>query len=621
MSRLQLDAPLTLSLAVAIGLACLLLARALRVPGIVILLVVGAIVGPDGVGLIDPGVLGPHLSSLAGAAVAIILFEGGLNLQFRALWRYQMVIRRLVTTGAVFTCLGATLLARFFLAWDWNFCILFGTLVIVTGPTVVSPLLKRIRVRRDLQTILLAESVLIDPIGALIAVIAFDVVINASANGAAIGLVDLAIRLGFGFAIGASGGLLLSWVLRRPHLVPDDYVNIVTLGVVLLLFQGSNVFFHESGIMAVTVAGIVVGNAKLPTRRTMLEFKEQLSHLLIGLLFILLTASIRLSDVVALGWHGIMTVLGIMFVVRPIVVLWSSRGSKLSWRSKAFMSWLAPRGIVAAAVASIFAARLAAIGIEGGGKLQAMVFLVIASTVLTQGLTADFLAGILKVRLPRDHGYVLIGASAFARTIGRLLSDSEAEITVIDKNAQECAAAERDGFVVVFGNAMESKTMRRARVGMRKAVIALTENAAVNLESLRKAHHISRTTTLLLAQRSGDVDEHTLRDISAEQAFGGCIDIDYWNRLLESGKAEGVSLSFVATSEPSPESKLPWQEFPSEIVPLVFKSDGLTQPFSALAFAKAKPTEVTFLVRTPMRTDLTPALTTCGFSATVGAST
>jgi hypothetical protein len=395
----------------------------------------------------------------------------------------------------------------------------------------------------------------------------------------------------------------LVWVLRRPHIVPDEYANILTLAAALVIFQASNAVFHESGIMTVTIAGVVVGNGRLPTRHKMLEFKEQLTLLLIGLLFVVLTASIRLQDIKDLGWRGIFAVLAVMLIVRPIVIMWSARGTKLGKRERLFMSWLAPRGIVAAAVASLFATRLAESGFSGGNQLRALVFLVIATTVIIQGLTADAVAGLLGVRRPRNNGYVILGAHRLARALAHKLMEGDQDVVLLDRDDQKCREAEREGLRIITGNIMESSVLKRAMVDTRRGVVGLVNNVGVNIEALRKVREISKAPRLYLTQKIRDVSPDTLRSIMAVESFGQPVDAMYWSHLLDRGQAELMVLVPKAGSTGLPAIQKIWQEKAYAVLPLTVTRQGHIEPFAS-DIDLANCSELTLLVHSPMASDI-----------------
>lgn len=382
---------LTFGLALAAGMLTQVAARRMQVPALILLLAVGVVLGPDVTGVLQPGSLGEALDYVVGMSVAVILFEGGLNLSLGRLRREQTVVRRLVTVGALVTAAGGTLAARFVMGWDLRIALLFGSLVVVTGPTVITPLVRRVSLRRNLRTILEAEGILIDPIGAIGAVVLLEFILASYGPGAQPGVVELLglpTRLVVGGALGLAGGAAMGALMKREDLVPTGLENVTILALVLALFEISEAIRPESGIMTAAMAGIVVGNMDTHIEAELKQFKEQLTVMLIGLLFVLLAATVEVGAVAALGWQGLATIAVLMLVVRPLGVWLCTLGSDLEVRERLLLSWISPRGIVAAAVASVFAQQLP--GGEGGdgAALQALVFAVIAVTVTVQGGTA-----------------------------------------------------------------------------------------------------------------------------------------------------------------------------------------------------------------------------------------
>ena len=526
------EAAISVAIAMAAGMLSQVVARHLRLPGIVLLLAAGVLLGPDVAGVVQPSELGGGLQLIVGFAVAVILFEGGMNLRWGRLTGQATVIRRLITSGAVVTAIGGALAARYVMGWDWVIAIPFGTLVVVTGPTVVTPLLRRIRVKHRVATVLEAEGVLIDAVGAVLAVVTLQVaLIGPEAKTIADGALGILGRLGLGLALGVVAGLLMAILLRYKKVVPEGLENVFTLSMVLILFQVSNYFMAESGVMAVTAAGMVVGNMKTRVRKELLEFKEQLTVLLIGMLFVLLAADVRLSSIQALGWQGVVTVALLMFVVRPINVAVSTWGTSMPRNDRLFLCWLAPRGVVAAAVASLFAQSFAAAEIEGGEALRALVFLVIASTVLVQGLTGSVVAGWLGVRRESHKGFAILGANDLGRAIGRLLRDSGEPVMFIDSNPVVCRAAEDEGFRVVFGNVIEERTLQRAQIDDRAACIAATPNEEVNLLCARSAmQHFGIETVYVACRRDQKTVTATMiRGDEARVLFGRARDLELWS--------------------------------------------------------------------------------------------
>lgn len=534
-----MDATFVFAVALGSGVLVQALSRQLRVPGIILLLGVGVALGPDGIGWIEPSALGEGLIGIVRLSVAIILFEGGLNLDMRRLRRQGTAIRRLITLGAFITGTGGAMAARLLMDWSWTQSLLFGTLVIVTGPTVITPLLRQVRLRRKVSTVLEAEGVLIDPIGALIAVLALEIAVAPSASAFTSVPIWLAGRVAFGAAAGVAFGFLLAFLLRSPRIVPEGYENILTMGGVILLFAGCRHVLPESGILATTIAGIVVGNLHTRVGKAMSSFEEQITVILIGLLFVLLAASVRLADVRALGFSGFAVVCTLMFIIRPAGVFASSAGTDLRVRDKLFISWIAPRGIVAAALASLASSVMEAEGIPGGPALRALVFLTIAITVILQAGTARPLAKLLKLLAPPRDAVVILGAGGLGLALANELRSAGLKLVFMDANAAHCAAAAREGYRVVSGNALDERVLREARMDQASVAIGLTTNTAVNALFSREARETFGVPETYVAVDSidpGVMPERIERE-RGKVLFDGPKELGRWNLRFQYDEA------------------------------------------------------------------------------------
>lgn len=533
---------MTIAIALALGMFAQSFAYHLRLPGIVMLLLVGMLLGPDGLDLVRPEALGDGLSVIVGFAIAVILFEGGLNLEWRRLRREAAIIRRLVTVGAIVTWGGAACAAHFIMGWEWRLAILFGSLVIVTGPTVVSPLLRRIRVNRNLQTILEAEGVFIDAVGAILAVVAFEFTYGVDEPSFGSAALHVAARLATGAAVGAIGGFLALVLHRSRRAIPQGMEKVFTLTIAWATFQASNMLAPESGITAAVVAGLVVGN--IWTRDTqrlgsLRDFKEQLTVMLIGMLFILLAASVRVDEITALGVRGLLVVAALIVVVRPLQVASCTTGSGLTKREKAFLSWISPRGIVAASVATLFYERMQSSGIDGGAPVRALVFLVIACTVVLQGVSGAAIAEWLGVRRPRGRGFVILGANDLALALARDLRGAGEEVVLVDANPELCVAAERKGFRVLNGNALDDRILQQSDLDTRKGVVALLPNGGVNLLFARRAIEENRSARVYVAMHRGAITPAHVKESRARVLCGADLDVDLWaSRLRRNGASQ-----------------------------------------------------------------------------------
>ncbi len=613
------DPALTVALALAAGIVAQALARHLHIPGIVFLLGAGVVLGPDLLNAVRPDSLGQTtLQALVGFAVAVVLFEGGLNLDVGRLRREARSIRQLVTLGAGVTAVGGAAAAHWLLGWSWTLSAIFGSLVIVTGPTVVTPLLRRVRLKRSVSTVLEAEGVLIDSIGAVVAVVTLEVVLRPPDEPFSHGVLTLFLRLGVGAIAGAVVGAVIAFLLGRERVVPEGLANVFTLSTVLALFQMSNALLPETGIVAVTAAGITLGN--LPTRRIadLKDFKEQLTVLLIGMLFVLLAADVRMAQIYDLGWPGLATVAALMWIVRPVNVLVGTAGAKMPWAEKGFLAWVAPRGIVAAAVSSLFAQRLDASGMEGGTELRALVFLVIATTVLLQGPTSGFVARLLGVWRPTNFGWTVLGANHVGLALGEVLREGKEEIVFLDSNPIACAEAERRGFRVLYGNALAERMLRRAELDTRAGHVSVTPSEEVNFLIARRAREEYKVPRAWTAMSSGGnlseltrVTEGMLEKAQIRMLFGLPCHLSRWISRLER-KTARLERWHLAGDPQSTREIAPEKELEDALLLLATQRGKSVQPYGG-ADLKARDM-VVVLVADKLREEANRWLTGHGFS-------
>ena len=539
------DPAFTIALALAIGMIAQSAARHIKIPGIVILLAGGVLTGPDGLNIVRPETLGEALPIIVGFAVAIILFEGGMNLRFDRLKRQGRSIQSLISMGAVITAVGGTLSAKLFLGWDWSASILFGLLVIVTGPTVINPLLRRIKIRQSVATILEAEGILLDAIGAIIAVVALEVVISPSGFTFLASPFIILGRLFVGGLIGIIGGFIMAWLLGIRNLVPEGMENVFTLSLVFALFHISNVLSHESGIVAVTIAGMVVGNRKTMVTRELMEFKEQMTVMLIGMLFVLLAADVRMVDIQSLGLGGLYTVLTLVYIVRPLNIFLSTMKSDLKLKQKLLLAWIAPRGIVAAAVASYFAIELEKNGIDGT-QLRAMIFLLIAITVLSAGLTGGWVAQRLGLKRKSENGWIILGANAVARALAKSLQTESEEVVLIDENPSLCRMSEKEGLKIIYGNGLEENILLRAAVDLRKGAIGLSENEEVNMLFAKKVKEVGKISRIYVGLKRDDegITAEMVDEIGGRIPFARAMDLEKWSLWVREEQVEAMTLIY-----------------------------------------------------------------------------
>jgi len=415
-----------------LGFLCQWLAWRVRLPAILFLLLTGVALGPLG-GLLDPDALfGELLFPVVSLAVAVILFEGSLTLRFAEIAGLGTAVRRFVGVGVLVTWLAVTLAARWLVGLSWEIATLFGAIMVVTGPTVIMPMLRTVRPTARIAGILRWEGIVIDPIGALLAVLVFQF-IAASGPESALGETVVAFLevVAVGTVTGLAAGYALGEALRRDWF-PEYLIHFGTLGAVFAAFALADVLAAESGLLAVTVMGIWLGNREGVPVEEILAFKESLSLLLVSGLFILLAARLQVDAVLAIGPAALLVFAVVQFVARPLKVLVSTWGTDLSWRERGLLAWIAPRGIVAAAVASVFALQLERQGFAGAELLVPLTFVVIIGTVVLQSLTAGPMARVLKVQEPEPTGFLIVGANPVARAVGKALAGLDAPVLLTD---------------------------------------------------------------------------------------------------------------------------------------------------------------------------------------------
>lgn len=473
---------ITFGAAAAIGGWLMVLAHRLHVPAIPLLLLAGVGLGESGVGLLKPHALGDGLGVVVQLAVGLILFEGGLNLYPDDFRRAPGEIRSLLTRGVVITWGGATALVHLFFDLPWAMCALAGSLVIVTGPTVVAPILKRVHVRKRIASVLHWESVLIDPVGVFLALLTFEWISSGGDNA----LVEFGLRVAAGGAFGFAGGRLLQAAVLR-GLVPTAQVNVSAVAAAVGIFTASSGVVSESGLLAVTIAGYVLGRADLPSVDRLRVFKEELVDLLIGLLFLLLAAGLDVGAFIESGPALLGLVACVMLLVRPLSVLVSTWGYGLGKRERVFLSWMAPRGIVAASMASLFALELADHPVWGSHAafLETFTYAVIAGTVVVQGSTAGLVARALSVTLEKPTDWLIVGAHSVGRATARMIIERGQEVTVIDTNGSDVAASRAEGLQVIWGNALTIDTERHIDLQSVGNVLVVTPNEDLNVRIAR----------------------------------------------------------------------------------------------------------------------------------------
>ncbi|GMN10001.1 sodium:proton antiporter [Croceitalea sp. MTPC9] len=486
---------------IILGIIAQWVAWRLKLPAILPLILIGLLVGPiatlyteDGAKLIEPiwngekGLFpGEGLYYFVSLAISIILFEGGLTLKRSEIANVGPVITKLITVGSVVTFFGAGVAAHDIFGLSWQISFLFSALIIVTGPTVITPILRNIPLKKDISTVLKWEGILIDPIGALVAVLVFEFISVGEGSGyTQTALIEFGKILLFGTTFGFTFAHALAFAIRK-NLIPHYLMNVVSLSVVLLVFVESDVFAHESGLLAVVVMGMVLGNMNLPNIKELLYFKESLSVLLISILFILLAANINISDLeLLMNWKTAALFVLVVFLIRPLGVFLSTQGSKLKLNEKLFIGWVGPRGIVAAGIASLFGSKLLAKGEPGAEYITPLVFMIVLGTVLLNATTARLFAKLVGVFLKKSEGILIIGASKVSRLIANYLKKNNRHVVLIDNNQHNVQKAKNLGIEAMVANIYSDSLTDNIELNDMGYLMALTGNSDINKFAIDK---------------------------------------------------------------------------------------------------------------------------------------
>lgn len=466
------------------------LAWAFKVPAILFLLIIGLLLGPVFSILNPDELLGDLLFPVISLSVAIILFEGSLTLHFRELKGIGKVVRNLCSIGMLTTFVIIALSSYWLLNLDWRVSAVLGAVLVVTGPTVITPLLNIMRPSIEVDRILRWEGIVIDPIGALFAVLVFEAVKFAGPTDAlSHTLLALAATLAIGLSLGALSGWLTTLLFRKDW-IPYELQKFTVLALVLFTFSLSNFLSHESGLLAVTVYGIWLANQDDLELDPILEFKEDLSMILISGLFILLAARLNLAELLLLGPTVMIFLIIVLFIARPLCIIVSTLKSDISIKGRMILAWISPRGIVAAAVGSVFSLSMAEQGIKDADKIVPLIFTVIIVTVILQSLTALPLVKLLKMHRPEPSTILIIGANHVARAIAKELKEQNIDIYLSDPAWENCKMARMNGLPCYYGNPQSEHAERYLPMTDIKTVLAISPNRHHNALGVQYFSHL-----------------------------------------------------------------------------------------------------------------------------------
>ena len=487
---------------IILGIIAQWVAWKFKIPAILPLILIGLFVGPistflseDGTQWIQPiwngekGLFpGESLFYFVSLAIGVILFEGGLTLKRDEITKVGSVIGKLITLGSLITFLGAGIASYYVFGLPLKIAFLFSALIIVTGPTVITPILRNIPLKKDVSAVLKWEGILIDPIGALVAVLVFEFISIEDQNAGYTreAFIEFGKIVLIGFAFGISGGYAL-YVAIKKKLIPHYLLNVVSLSVVLLVFVQSDLFAHESGLLSVVIMGMFLGNSDLPNLKELLYFKESLSVLLISILFILLAANISLDDMLLVyNWQTGVLLAIIIFILRPLGVFLSTANSSLKTNEKLFISWVGPRGIVAAGIASLFGTKLVKLGEPGAEYITPLVFAVVLVTVVLNATTARLFAKTVGVFLKKSEGVLIVGASKFSRLIATYLQKNNRHVVLLDTNVFNINRAKELGLEAINADIYSVELRDNIELNDIGYLLAMTGSDEINGEAIRR---------------------------------------------------------------------------------------------------------------------------------------
>lgn len=534
--NLHLEPAALIAIVGVLGIGSQYIAWRLRLPGIVLMLVAGILAGPV-LGILDPEQdLGDLFSPLVSIAVALILFEGGLTLDFKGLRDARPAVRRMVYLGAPLGWLFSVLAIHFGAGLSWQSASVFGGILVVTGPTVVTPLLRQARLAQRPASILRWEAIVNDPVGAMFAVLAFEGITALSgASGIASAAWHLVIGIGVAVLVGYGAGWLIARSFKRGQ-VPEYMKVPVLFGAVLAVYAATDMLLHESGLLAVTVMGVFIGNADLPSLRELKRFKEHSSVILVSGVFILLAASLKAEMVTSLDWRAGLFVVAIVVLVRPVTILTVLLGTGLPWQEKAFIAWIAPRGVVAVAVSGLFGARLVELGVADGALLAPLAFALVTATVVLHGFSIRPLARVLGLTSREPPGVLIVGSHPWSVALAKQLREMGLPVLVADWAWSHLYRARVAEIPVFYGEILSEAAEYSVDLNRYGHLIAATDNDAYNaLICTDFGPEFGRNNVYQLGRHEKAEDERHMPASLGGRSLGSGLNFDAYSTRLEQG--------------------------------------------------------------------------------------
>ena len=592
-----------------VGILAQWVAWKIKIPAILPLIIFGLLVGPfstfitpDGHKFIDTTKLfrSDIFFDFVALSVGIILFEGGMTLRFKEVKNHVSTIRNLLIFGSIITLLGGAYAAHYILDISLTISFLFGALVIVTGPTVIRPILHNVKPSQNISTILKWEGVLIDPVGAFTTVLIYEFIVSGGAEGTLSAMGGFFMIILSGSAIGAIMAYF-TYILLRQKWAPHYLKNTIVLAITIFTYAFSDHFHEESGLLAVTIMGIIISNSGLKDVKEILSFKEDITMILISILFIALSSRVNMSDILMLGWKSVTVLLILIFIIRPLgVFISSAKSEKLSFREKLFLSYISPRGIISAGIASVFALKLSSGEVPGlspqeiqdSKLLLPLTFMVILGTVILQGATAKLVSRLLGVQRAKEKGIIFVGANEITQFLAKILMRKKIPVLLTDTSIVNIKDTRMQGIEVHHGSVITDDEFDDYDFSGYGQLIALTPNTEINRFSCQVlAEEFGKNSVYRIASKY----EKELRDFSVPKnvLFNDAIE---YNGLIDIiRKKPQVHLKFFSSLDSLKTFVHPGI---TEIIPLLVENEnGDFFPYSGFVFDQAKEGNLYFIYK------------------------
>lgn len=509
----------TVIFSIILGSLGIILSDKFRIPGILFYFAMGIIFGPSLIGLLNPQSLGDGLRIMITVFVTIILFEGSLSLNIKDISSLKSILVKNISLTIVVMIITGFLAAKYIADLPWEVALMFASLTVVTGPTVVKPIIRHIALSSKVKNFLNGEAVLINALGAILAIITLEFILTR--NNIGLSIAGFAGSLFAGVITGLIAGFSMRHVLCRTKIIPEAGNSFFILGSVLLTFACSELIIPESGLLSVVIAGLILSTMNYRKKIKVLNFKDQITRIIISILFVLLSANFDISLINLHLTEGTAIVLIIILARIPVIFI-STAKEDFTLREKIFMSWLAPRGIVALSVASIASIKLQSSGVDKAYAVEILIFMLISATVLIQGLSARRLAGRLNITVKGDRSLIILGVNEVSLLVAEKWRNNRTEILFIDSNSRNCRTARQKGFPCIEGNALDSATYRGVEIESFTSALAASDNNEINIifcRFLKESYGIGNLYTVLNEKANAELAE-IIKEERIKLAFG-----------------------------------------------------------------------------------------------------